>query len=822
LKRRYNDRPSFKRGNSILLMMGAALLSAAPASARGNPAQGPASTPGRSANAAPSTPSIATRAAGWKRNDGFLPFYWDQKGGELFLEVGRWDENFLYLPAVARGLGEITLQSGRAMPGMYKEAVVRFTRAGPRVLLVQTNTKFRALQTDNQALVRSVEESFPESVLASFPIAAEENGKVLIDATEFFLQDMFGIRKKLLENQQGDFRADRSRSAIYLPRTKIFPRNLEVEAILTFSSENAGPLVAQNTPDPRSMTVYTHHSLVALPEPGYRPREFDPRVGAFPVVFNDYARPFQEPLERRWINRWRLEKQDPGAALSPPKKPLVYYLDRAVPEPLRTALRQGALWWNHAFEAAGFKNAFEVRDLPEDADPLDARYSVIEWTHNSEVGFAGGGFLVDPRTGEIIKAVIRMNSDRSRDDWTYWSELLNVAGSSKEEFILARLRQLAAHETGHTLGLQHNFIASTYDRGSVMDYPAPLVRVVNGKIDLSDAYRQDVGEYDRFAIRYSYSVFSKGEDHEALQAIVQDGVKKGLTFIQSADGAFNPLVNPWDNGPDPVESFRQALEVRSILMNSFGEHALRDGEPMALLRERFWPVYLYHRFELDAAVKMVGGMLFTYAVKGDGQKPTELIAPERQREALRLLLETLQPEFLAVPSRLLPLFAPRPFGYSQPLEPFDQISTARTLAMIVVRPLLDRQRAVRLVAFQDRQKTPLTLHEVMEQMVKATWDTPTPGDPNLASLKRMTERLVVDGLIGLALDPDATPEVRSMTQWHLEKLAELIAERKGGDPVDQAHLWLAKRDIQQCLARGTSPPGLPKAPEPPAANLTSP
>jgi hypothetical protein len=820
----------------LLLIVSAVFLSATILLAQENP-------PRKSEKRTRQT--MGQQTSGLHRHDGFLPFYWDQRTGKLLLEVSHWDDDFLYVPSLSTGVGSISLRLDRAMIRMGSEAVAHFSRAGPRVFLVQVNTKFRALHTKNQALVRSVEESFPQSVLASFPITAEENGKVLIDATEFFLQDTFGIHQALQEGRQGDFRLDRSRSAIYFPHTKAFPRNIEVETILTFTSENPGPLVQQNTPDPRSLTLRTHHSFVALPDPGYQPREFDPRLGNSAVVFNDYARPFNEPLERRWITRWRLEKRDANAAVSPPKRPIVYYLDGGIPEPFRDAIRQGALWWNSAFEAAGFKQALEVRDLPDGADPMDIRYSVIEWIHRSEEGLANGPSLHDPRTGEIIKAAPRLHSDRTRTDSVYWSGLLRTANAgateefsvvdwelgnwvaaldpkiTEEEFVLARLRVLAAHEVGHTLGLEHNFIASTYGRASVMDYPAPLVRLSDGKLDLSQAYRQEVGEYDHFVIRYAYSVFPQGEDPDALQAIVKDGIRKGMLFISSRDVALHPLANAWDNGPDPVESLRQALAVRSILLKTFGEQVLRDGQPVALLTERFLPVYLYHRFALDPAIKLIGGIKFTYAVKGDGQLPTELIAPDHQREAFHLLLEALQPGTLAIPRALLPLFPPRPFGYDLPVEAFEQISAAKTLAGMVVRALLDRERAARIVAFQDRQEAPFTFQELLEELIRATWNSPQPEVQDLATLRRVTQRAVVDGLIGLALDPEATPEVRGMAVTHLQGLGDLIAQRKSDDPVVQAHLGLAKRDIQQCLARAASPAGLPKVPQPPPANLTS-
>jgi hypothetical protein len=796
-------------------------------------------------DAASAQESISRYTRDFEKRDGYFPLYWDSAEGRLLLEIPRLNEEFLYLTSLATGLGSNRLGLDRGM--ISDESIARFERQGNKVLMVLANPRFRADGTANPDLERSVEESFPTSTVASFEVLAEEeeDGNVLVNATPFFLNDHVGVIARLRGADQGTFNVDRDRSIVYLPRTKAFPTNTEVEVSLTFTSSNPGALVRSHAPDGRAVTLRQHHSLVKLPDETYRPREGDPRIGAFGVSFFDFSRSFDERYEGRYISRHRLQKLDPSAALSEPVEPIVYYLDAAIPEPYRSAFRDGAMWWNTVFEAAGFSNAFRIEDMPPDMDPMDARYNVIQWVHRTDPGSSIGPSLVDPRTGEIIKAAVRMDSYRSLvdfnlyagarpsiadPDYAYIADWLASLDPdvSAEEFTMARRRQHAAHEVGHTLGLSHNFVAASYGRASVMDYPAPLIKLTDGSIDLSDAYRNGPGAYDSLAIRYMYTEFAEGREEAGLEAIVGEATTRGIKFNADGDNASwssYPEATTWINGSEPVAELARVMEVRRFLIDHFDESAIREGEPMIWLNERFAPVYLHHRYTLEAAIKAIGGMEFRYAVRGDGLPPTTMVEPERQRRALELVLDALEPEELAIPERVINLMAPRAYGYStdersfesKAAPAFDQIGAARTLATMAISSVLAPQRVARLIAFNARDSQSPAPEDVIGRIIERTWGAPRMGQGTV--LQRVVQRVVIDELIDLASNANATVESRAAAEWGLRNISEMIQTRVVRLPEEEAHQALAAADIQRFLDRrmvGTErsgadapPPGTP-------------
>jgi hypothetical protein len=805
--------------------------------------------------------SIRARTKGLQKLDGYMPLYWDAEGGKLLMEIERFNAEFLYQVSLPTGVGSNPIGLDRGQLGSTN--VIFFERTGPKVLLVRPNYRYRAITNDAQER-RAVEESFARSVLWGFKVEATEDARVLVDATAFFMRDAHGVVETLRRANQGRFQLDESRSSFYLPRTKNFPQNTEIETQLTFASDEPGRLVRETVPTPQAITVRQHHSFVALPDAGYAPRRLDPRVGVMGVEFYDYASPITEPIEKRWINRHRLQKKDPSAAVSEPVKPIIYYVDPGAPEPIRNALIEGASWWNEAFEAAGFKNAFQVKLLPADADPMDVRYNVINWVHRSTRGWSYGGSIEDPRTGEIIKGNVTLGSLRVRQDFLlgtgmippYTSggsrhgghagdvcELGMMSGGGDDDYLaqdsatdsaamsVARIRQLSAHEVGHTLGLAHNFAASTYGgRASVMDYPAPLVEIKNGKLDLSNAYGRGIGEYDKFAIRYAYMQVSPGADEAAeLERLLQDGTSRGMLFISDADarplGAAHPLANLWDNGGDPVAMLKHEIEVRRIGMAQFGLGNIPRGTPLSMLEAKFLPLYLHHRYQLQAAVKSVGGLYYTYAVKtASGANPArvqEVVAPARQREALAAVLDTLRPETLAVPPRILALLPPRAFGYeggtgeyfTNRADPaFDPLAAATIAADLAILPLVEHHRAARLNNFHALNPANPDFKQVLDALVARTWSDPAPRDAYHAAIARAVQSLTVTRLLDTAANADAAPQVRAAATETLRELYERL-KTASADPAATAHRRATRDDIERFLAR----PDAPRKQTPPLA-----
>lgn len=742
---------------------------------------------------APTTP--AARTSGLQKHDGFLPFYWDERKGELLFELSpaMLSREFLYFTAMGSGIGSTEVFADRS--SFAGAALCRFRRVGMHVLVIQENTDFRA-EKGSPELKRSVDASFPISVLASLPIEADQDGDLVVDTTTLLIRDaadlssqlkhrVHNVAGRLVRDQESgaNWHLDAGRSVVDLDHTGTFPMNTEVEALLTFSSDAESNL---NQPDAHSLSVREHHSFVALPAAGYEPREQDPRVGFAAVSFQDFSQPFDRPLTRYLIHRWRLQKKDPSAAVSEPVKPIVFYLDRAIPEPMRSAARRGALWWNEAFEQAGFKNALRVEDLPVGIDPLDIRYPTIQWTNRSGRGWSVGMSHVDPRTGEILHAVVQLDSHRMRTANNYWDSVIPPGGdaaepaldtmaaldnldpqTSNEQVMLNRIALLACHEMGHVLGLDHNFLASTYGRGSVMDYFAPRVRIrPDGTPDLSDAYMQGTGSYDRFAIEWGYSQGKTGttpeQEHARLDAIVKAAIAKGIVWSNYDD----PRWMAYDDGPDPVTWLREVLPVRDVLLARYGPQLLRPGEPNSMLASRFPLIYLFHRYALAAAINVIGSAKVPLSLAGDGQTPVSVWPADSQKAALQLVLQALSPSKLDVPPALWKALAPNENLDDDPERftssagyLFSPQDGARAVAEIVVGGLLDRQRMERLAVLSHEDANQLSPASMISQLVSSGFsNSSNPAEEDLAEVVQ-TE--IAEQLMVLAADEKATPEVQA-------------------------------------------------------------
>ncbi|WP_134087785.1 zinc-dependent metalloprotease [Olivibacter sp. XZL3] len=754
-----------------------------------------------------STESISQKVSGLAKYPGYFNFYYDDKSGKVYLEVEKFDTEFLYYTSLTDGVG-----SGGPERGQASAAIAKFTKVGPKILLIQPNYAYRAI-TDNKDEQKAVENAFAQSVIYSFTPIANDGDKVLIDFTPFIIRDsqkiagsigrnnLPGINGGSAASSGAAYHVDESRSAVYMPNTKNFPKNTEFEAVITFVGGGnqsrrwgAGSSVA---PDPNAVTIKMHQSLIELPEEGYRPRKFDPRSGFNMFSYMDFSAPMKEPIVKRFTRRQRLAKKDPKAALSEAVKPIVYYVDRGAPEPIKKALIEGGSWWNQAFEAAGYKNAFQIKELPEGADPMDIRYNIVNWINRTgnPRAYSTGMSHIDPRTGEIIKGVVTLGADRHRQDYLIAEGLLQCyedgtpVSDELEQFALARVRQLSAHEIGHTLGLYHNFTASTKDRASVMDYPFPRFSMnKQGRIEVTDAYARGIGEWDKRAILWGYQDFPEGVDeNEALDEIMKKTLADGHIFIPDIGGYVHPISNQWDEGTNAVDELERLISIRSEILNKFSEKAIPQNAPMATLEEVLVPMYLLHRYQIEAAAKSIGGLYFTHALKNDGQTVTEMLLPKEQWKALDALLKTIQPASLALPESLIQKIPPRPSGYPQNPEvfkrytgpTFDPIAAAETIANTTFGFLFDPARAARLIEYKGRDAKQPGFIPIAEKILDATWKTPL-NDGYHGELEAMRNSVCLQYLLQLAAHQEASPVVKGQALFLIDELENWMKEQVGG------------------------------------------
>ena len=722
--------------------------------------------------------------------EGYFTFYYDESKDKVYIEVDKLDTEFLYVNSLSEGIGSNDIGLDRGQLG--NERVVKFKKAGNKLLLIQPNQDYRAI-TDNIEEKKSVEQAFAKSVLHGFKIEKTEGNTYLLDASGFFMRDAHGVIGRLRGNGQGSYSLDQSKSAFNLERTKAFPKNVEFDVMLTFKGSPKGYNIRSVTPTSSLVTVHQHHSFVELPDDNYKPRTYDPRSGSFSMSYLDYATPVNQSIEKKFIYRHRLEKKNPNAAVSEAKEPIIYYLDRGTPEPVRSALLDGARWWNQAFESIGYKDAFQVKMLPEGADPLDVRYNVIQWVHRSTRGWSYGSSVSDPRTGEIIKGHVSLGSLRIRQDFMI-AQALQAPYANNDtddqfalEMALARIRQLSAHEVGHTLGFAHNFAASTKGRASVMDYPHPTLSLKNGKVDFSNAYDTKIGDWDKVTVAYSYSDVS-GDEQKQLGAILDKAFQNGARYISDQDarpmGSAHIYGHLWDNGANVSTELDNVLAIRKQAISDFSEANIKTAQPYSKLEDVFVPLYFFHRYQTEAVTKVVGGLDYTYAVKGD-TKVVEMVDPKMQRDALSAVLKTLNVQEIGIPKSKLGLFPPRSMGYGRSRESFksksgvafDPFGAVETSSNMTLSLLLHPQRVTRLVQHKALDKNQLGLVEVLDDVIKSTFKQ-SHKDSYYQELQNVVNVQLLNQLFYLSSHDGMYAQVNAIVNAKIDEITEMLRSSK--------------------------------------------
>ena len=737
--------------------------------------------------------------------EGLYNFYYDESQDKIYLEVNDLNKEFLYVYSLRSGIGSNDIGLDRGQLG--NEQVVFFKKAGNKLLLVQPNLKYRAI-TDNDLERKSVEQAFAKSILFGFPIEEEKSGVYIIDITDFLMQDAHGVSERLKRAKQGSYSLDKSKSAFALDRTKAFPKNIEFDVTLTFKGEPAGEYIKSVTPNASLVTVAEHHSFIELPDDKFEKRAFDPRSGSYPFSYYDYATPVESPILKQFITRHRLSKKNPDQEISEAVKPIIYYLDNGTPEPVRSALLEGGRWWNQAFEAIGYKDAFQLIMLPDDADPLDVRYNVIQWVHRSTRGWSYGSSITDPRTGEIIKGHVSLGSLRIRQDFLIAQALLNKPFAERDDnyqpmldMAIARIRQLSAHEIGHTLGFAHNYAASTTDKSSVMDYPHPQFSLVNGEIDFSKAYETGIGDWDKVTVAYSYQNFSKDEEKKGLNAILDKAKVDGLRYITDQDarpqGSAHVLAHLWDNGTNVSKELDAMLKVRKKAIENFSVDNIQEGTPYSVLEDVFVPLYFFHRYQTEGVSKIIGGLEYNYAVKGDGQQTVAIADKALQQEALKSVLKTLDAAEIAIPKDKLSLFPPRAFGTPRTRESingktgvsFDAFSAVETASDMTLSFLLHPERASRLIQQKAIDGNNLGLEEVINELISTTINIKH-KDAYLSEAQTTINFRVLFHIMNLVGHTEVHPQVNAIASKKLKELSFQLSKDSGSSAI---HAEMVKR-----------------------------
>ena len=772
---------------------------------------------------------------------GFIDLYVDEDKGRILAVLppavsDGLSIRFIYSSGLTGGLGSnpIGLDRGNADSGV----IVRFRKIGNRVVAEQENWRYRA-SSENPREQQAVAQSFATSFLwATEILSTDDQGQLLIDLSGFLLRDQLDVASALKHGEDAHaYNLDAERSFPDTQNALVFPDNVELDAFLTFSTARPNAQTRATAPDARSITLSSHHSFVRLPDGGYRTRKFDQRTANIGMGFYDFSSELGAPIVQRLSRRFRLERVDPSLTSGSVKKPIVFYVDPGAPAQIRDALIEGASWWSVGFEAAGFEDAFRVELLPDDAHPLDIRYNVINWVHRQTRGWSYGGSVSDPRTGEILKANVILGSQRVRQDRMIFEGLAGVANTGTGhaddpiEISLARIRQLSAHEVGHTLGFAHNFAASSNDRASVMDYPAPYIRPhVDGTLDFSEAYASGLGVWDIFTVKWLYSEFPEASDEDGqLDTLVAEAATSGLRFIadqHSRSGATaHPYGSVWDNGDDAIETLQETLRVREIALKDFGLDRLAEGRPTSDLNTVIVPIYLYHRYQVAAAAKYIGGLEFSYGVNGANPGPGIPVPVEDQQRALSVILDTLNPNRLDLPDHVLNFLTPGDVGFAgggQSLEVFpsrtgpvfDLATSAAIATDLSFNALLAPQRLERLTAFEQRSESAFSLSHMLAQIDEAVFAAT--GTSRHEALARTIQSRFIEHLISTSSNPDVSFEVASKIDVRLTTIRDRLSRRRAARSEQQKQHFraLASRINQYFDAGGVNVERLELSPPP--------
>jgi hypothetical protein len=768
---------------------------------------------------------------------GYFSFYHDKKKGNVYLEIQQFEQDFLFQSGLPQGVGSNDIGLDRGQLGDTR--LVRFEKVGEKVFLRQLNTYYRA-DTENNLEKKAVSEAFASSIIWGFKVAKEskDGKKVLIDYTPFLLSDIHQLSSKLKQRQQGNFKIDESRSGIYIKRSKAFPNNTELEATVTYQGTDAGKYLRSVTPDSTAVTVNLHHSLIKLPDDKYQARTFHPYSGFWSNSYADYASAIDQPLIQRNIPRHRLNKKDRNLEVSEAVEPIIYYLDAGVPEPIKSALLDGARWWDQAFSAIGYKNAFQVKMLPADADPMDVRYNVIQWVHRATRGWSYGSSVIDPRTGEILKGHVTLGSLRVRQDYLIALGLTSPFKSSitdtspMKKMALARIRQLSAHEVGHTLGIAHNFAASANNRASVMDYPHPLITLKNGEIDLSNAYATDIGRWDKSVIAYGYADIAADQEAEYLAKVIASAQQADLLYMSDSDARSSSSTHShahlWDNGVDAADELNKVLKIREKALIDFGLNSIPLGRPLSEIEEVLVPIYNFHRFQVTAAAKLISGIDYRYQLREENVlKPLEVVSGKQQRKALQVLLATLDTKILTLPEHIVKLIPPKAYGYYRNRESFtgntgltfDPVSAAQASAKHTVSLLLNEQRLARLQQQSVIDKRILSVQELIDALIEQSIKVPAEKGLALLVQQRVNQQ-VIEHLLALWHNKNLVTEVRAEVYMALLNIKEWLNDNYDSKKYKRlaAQFMLLAAQITHSLEQGklvhpaaniTMPPGSP-------------